>query len=75
MGMSGIAMDYIIYPPTPDQTRAPGASLTTHICQVIMRLPAGQEARLLERLWDEFRAADENIAPLSRPSGSRPLSR
>jgi len=66
MGMSGIAMDYIIYPPTPDQSLAPGAIFTTHIRHVIMRLPDGQETQVVERLWDEFEGSHQGIAAVSR---------
>jgi len=68
MGMSGIAMDYIVHPRTPDQTLAPGATFTTHIRHVITRLPEDQETHVLRRLWDEFKGKHKRFLDVTQAS-------
>jgi hypothetical protein len=68
MGMSGIAMDYIIHPPTPDQTLFPAATFTTHIRHIIRRLPEAQETQALQQLWDDFEGTHDRLRGLGRAS-------
>jgi len=65
-GMSGIAQDYLVYPPAG--RLGPGQTFRVHVRHLIVRATDEQLPRRLDRWWAEFVRDHERVRRLSRAS-------